>query len=48
MPVDPLFRVVTFFGDADELIVGIAYRLEYLFGHREPALARASARVLNV
>ncbi len=48
MPIDPLFRVVTVFGDADELIVGVSKSLEYLFRHGVPTRTLARARVFDV
>lgn len=48
MPIDPLFGVVTFAGDTNELIVGVAERLKYLFRYRITPLALTAARVFDV
>ena len=48
MPIDPLFRVVTLFGDADQLVIGVSNSLEYLFRNGVPPLALAAARVFDV
>jgi hypothetical protein len=48
MPIDPLLGLITVFGDAHQLVVGVAKRLKNLFGNGVPALAGAPAPVFNM
>ena len=48
MPIDPLLRLITFFGDTDQLVVGVSKRLKNLLRYSVPTLGLAGARVFDV